>query len=312
MRGDLDDYPDVDPLPSPNTWETVISDRGNTAEAWETLIADEEYSLPIFASIRNLRNMLEAGVDEATIVGHLDLDAVRHAPLYPFRYYQAYTALQDAGIEAPEVERWLEQAVDVAVEHVPDDLGDTFVGVDLSGSMTAALSEQSTLQRKEIGALFGAVLAEQGAHVGGFGTDFQTVFTHIDTPVLQRQRAVMGIDEDVGNSTNGWKVLDYLREEGIEVDRVVLFTDMQIWDSLHRFGDEDRTVKDAFEDYRADVAPDAALYMVDLASYGDLVTPEGYENVYNISGWSEQVLEFIGYAEEPMQVIDEIEAYRPV
>ena len=312
MRGDLDDYPDVDPLPSPNTWETVISDRGNTAEAWKTLIEDDEYSLPIFASIRNLRNMLEAGVDEATVVGHLDLEAVRHAPLYPFRYYQAYTALRDAGIEPPEVERWLEQAVDVAIEHVPDGLCDTFVGVDLSGSMTAALSEQSTLQRKEIGALFGAVLAEQGARVGGFGTDFRTVSTHIETPVLQRQRAVMGIDNDVGNSTNGWKVLDYLREEELEVDRVVLFTDMQIWDSLHHFGDEDRTVKAAFEDYREDVAPEAALYMIDLASYGDLVTPEGYENVYNISGWSEQVLEFIGYAEEPMQVIGEIEAFEPI
>jgi hypothetical protein len=253
--------------------------------------------------------MLEAGVDEATIVEHLDLDAVRHAPLYPFRYYQAYTALQDAGIEAPEVDRWLEQAVDVAVEHVPDGLGDTFVGVDLSGSMTAMLSDRGSLQYKEIGALFGAVLAEQGARVGGFGTDFQTVSTHIDTPVLERQRAIMGIDDDVGHSTNGWKVLDFLREEGIEVDRIVLFTDMQIWDSLHGFSDEDRTVKDAFEEYRDDVAPEAALYMIDLASYGDLVTPEGYEGVYNISGWSEQVLEFIGYAEESMQVIDEIEEF---
>ena len=94
MRGDLDDYPDVAPLPSPNTWETVISDRGNTAEAWETLIKDDEYSLPVFASIRNRRNMLEVGVDEEMIVGHLDLEAVRRTPLYPFRCYQAYTALQ--------------------------------------------------------------------------------------------------------------------------------------------------------------------------------------------------------------------------
>ena len=30
MHGDLDDYADIDPLPSPNTWETVISERGNT------------------------------------------------------------------------------------------------------------------------------------------------------------------------------------------------------------------------------------------------------------------------------------------
>ncbi|SFR97186.1 TROVE domain-containing protein [Halomicrobium zhouii] len=309
MRGDLDDYPDVEALPSPKTWETVVSERGNTQEAWETLIEDDEYSLPIFASIRNLRNMLETGVDEEVIVDHLDLEAVRQAPLYPFRYYQAYEALQDAGIDAPDVERWLEQAIDVSVEHVPDGLGDTFVGVDLSGSMDMVLSEHSTLRYKEIGALFGAVLADQGARVGGFGDDFREVSMHVDTPILQRQDAVLGIDDDVGNSTNGWKVLESLREEAIAVERVVLFTDMQIWDSTY-FG-TDRTVREEFEVYRDEVAPDASLYMIDLASYGDLVTPEGYEGVYNVSGWSENVLEFIEHAEDTTQIIDEIGAVEP-
>jgi hypothetical protein len=312
MHGDLDDYPDVDPLPSPNTWETVISERGNTRDAWETLTEDDAYTLPIFASIRNLRNMLEAGVDEDTVVSHLDLEAVRHAPLYPFRYYQAYTALQNADVQAPAVERWLEEAIDVAVETVPDGLGDTFVAVDLSGSMDMALSRNSTLRLKEIGALFGAILAEQGARVGGFGDDFQTVPMHVDTPVLQRQEAVLGIDEDVGNSTNGWKALEYLRDRGDPVERIIVFTDMQIWDSTPFTARDDQTVKAAFDAYQDDISSDTALYLVDLAAYGDLVTPEGYENVYNISGWSENVLSFIEHAENPMQVIDEIETFEPV
>ena len=311
MRGDLDDYPDVEPLPSPNTWETVISERGNTRDAWETLIESEEYSLPTFASIRNLRNMLEVGVDEDTIVDHLDLEAVRHAPLYPFRYYQAYTALQNADVQAPAVERWLEEAIDVAVETVPDGLGDTFVAVDLSGSMDMALSRNSTLRLKEIGALFGAILAEQGAKVGGFGDDFQTVPMHVDTPVLQRQDAVLAIDEEVGNSTNGWKAFEYLRDRGEPVERVVVFTDMQIWDNTPFTARDNQTVKAVFDAYRDEVSSDTALYLVDLASYGDLVTPEGYENVYNVSGWSENVLSFIEHAENPKQVIDEINAFEP-
>jgi hypothetical protein len=121
----------------------------------------------------------------------------------------------------------------------------------------------------------------------------------------------MGIGDEVEDSTNGWNALKSLREEGIEVDRVVLFTDMQIWDSTVRLVDGDRTVREAFEDYRAAVAPEASLYMVDLASYGDLATPDGSEDVYNVSGWSEQVLEFIGYAEEPTQVIAEIGDFEP-
>jgi hypothetical protein len=309
MRGDLDDYPAVEPLPSPRTWETVISERGNTQDAWETLIEDDEYTLPIFASIRNLRNMLQAGVPAETIVNHLSLDAVRHAPLSPFRYYQAYKALQIAGIQAPAVERWLEDAIDVAVEIVPEGLGDTFVAVDLSGSMTSPLSADSTLELKEIGSLFGAILAEQGARVGGFGDEFAEVPMHVDAPVLQRQDALLGIDNEVGNSTNGWKALRYLREAEIVVNRVVIFTDMQIWDSENWHIDDESTVRDEFEAYRESVTADAALYMVDLAAYGDLVMPEGYEGVYNISGWSENVLTFIDYAEQPMQVIDEIESF---
>jgi hypothetical protein len=311
MRGDLDDYPDVEPLPSPNTWETVISERGNTRDAWETLIEDDAYTLPIFASIRNLRNMLEAGVDEDTVVDHLDLEAVRHAPLYPFRYYQAYTALQNADVQAPAVERWLEDAIDVAVETVPDGLGDTFVAVDLSGSMDMVLSKNSTLRLKEIGALFGAILADQGAEIGGFGDDFQTVPMHVDTPVLQRQDAVLAIDEDVGNSTNGWKALEYLHEREEPIERVVVFTDMQIWDSTPFTARDNQTAKAAFDAYRNEVSSDTALYLIDLASYGDLVTPEGYENVYNVSGWSEKVLSFIEHAENPKQVIDEIDAFEP-
>lgn len=57
------------------------------------------------------------------------------------------------------------------------------------------------------------------------------------------------------------------------------------------------------------MAPDASLYMVDLASYGDLVIPEGYEDVYNVSGWSENVLEYIEHAEEPMQIVDDIDGF---
>jgi hypothetical protein len=75
-----------------------------------------------------------------------------------------------------------------------------------------------------------------------------------------------------GKSTNGWKALEFLRDRGEPVDRVVVFT---------------------------------------VASYGDLVTPEGDENVYNVSGWSEDVLSSIAHAENSKQAIDEIDAFEP-
>ncbi|WP_330630520.1 TROVE domain-containing protein [Halocatena halophila] len=311
MRGDLDDYPGVEPLASPNTWETVISERGNTRAAWERLIEDETYSLPLFASIRNLRNMLQAGVPEETIVDHLELDAVRNAPLSPFRYYQAYAALAEDGIQAPEIERWLEAAIDVAVETIPDDLDNTLVAVDLSGSMDMFLTQHSTLGMKEIAALFGAILADEGATVGGFGDAFQRIPTHVDTPVLQRLDAILGIDEEVGTATNGWKAIEHLRASEHVVDRIIIITDMQIWDNTPFTERDEHSVKSQFDAYRDELAPDAALYLLDMAAYGDLITPEGYENVFNISGWSENVLAFIKWAENPTATIKQIEAFEP-
>ena len=86
---------------------------------------------------------------------------------------------------------------------------------------------------------------------------------------------------------------------------------MQIWDSTPFSARDSRTVKAAFDAYRDEVSSDTSLYLVDLASYGDLVTPEGYENVYDVSGWSEDVLSFIEHAENPTQTIEDIDAFEP-
>ena len=74
---------------------------------------------------------------------------------------------------------------------------------------------------------------------------------------------------------------------------------MQRWDSTPFTTLDDRTVKEEFDGYRTEVNAETKLYLVDLAVYDDLVTPEGYEGVYNVSGWSEHVLTFIEHAERP-------------
>ncbi len=87
---------------------------------------------------------------------------------------------------------------------------------------------------------------------------------------------------------------------------------MQLWDATSGLVSDDRTVREEFEAYREAIAPAVSLYVIDLAAYGGLVTPEGYENVYNISGWTETVLKFIGNAEAPRQVIETVEATEPM
>jgi hypothetical protein len=43
-----------------NRWETQISLKGNKAEVWQQLIDNKK--LPFMAMLRNLRNMIKAGM----------------------------------------------------------------------------------------------------------------------------------------------------------------------------------------------------------------------------------------------------------
>jgi len=49
-------------LPVPETWETEVSAKGNKASTWESLINHRK--LPFMAMLRNLRNLISAGISE--------------------------------------------------------------------------------------------------------------------------------------------------------------------------------------------------------------------------------------------------------
>lgn len=306
IKGPLDEYPEVDDLEPPETWEVVISERGNTAEAWREV----RERMGLFATLRNLRNMVEAGLDGEEIVDADDLEHVSESKIYPFRFYQAYKALKAANIRDEHLERWLSDAVDASIGNLPDDLSETVVAVDLSGSMQSRLSPNSNLEYIDIASFFGAVLMRMGAATTAFASDFAVLDAHVDTPALQLTDQIRGVN--VGGSTNGWKAIDWLHENNLKPERVIMLTDMQIWDSTRGFGRSGNSVKRSFDAYREQVNLETALYMVDLSSYGQLVTPEGYPQVYNISGWNEKIIDFIQYAERPGDIVREVDAYEPV
>jgi len=305
IRGDMDDYPEVESLESPETWEVVISEKGSTKEAWRDVLP----RMGIMAKIRNVRNMKEVGLSGEEILTEEDLEGAEKSKMFPFRFYQSYKALKNSEYEDEHIEEWLSTAIDGTAANIPDGLKDTFVGIDLSGSMDSQLSNMSGITYKEISAFFGAILMKKGADVGVFGDEFKEVDAHHKTPTLELQQKIL--NQDVGHSTNGWKVLKHLRGKGlmnssVKKDRVVFLTDMQIWDST--FHGAENTVKEQFDKYRKEVSENASLFMLDLSSYGELVTPEGYEGVFNISGWNSKIIDFIEYAEDQNEIIEEIES----
>ena len=147
-------------LATPDTWEVALSAGANKRETFERLL--REHKIGALAFLRNLRNMIEAGVDAGLIherfAGKLDkllpfrfIAAVRHAPAFA-------TDLNDAMLQA--------------VAELPRLLGRTVVLVDVSGSMDGPLSAKSEMRRMDAAAGL-AVLIREVSKVGadyGVGT----------------------------------------------------------------------------------------------------------------------------------------------
>lgn len=320
--GELDDHPEVEKLTQHRTWENEMSkddDRSKEEVFRERLEADD---MGLFAKIRNVRNMREAGIEGRDILTEEDLESIPYQELYPFRFYQAYKALkpsQSRGLgwgntnDGPTgdlstryLDDWFERAIDASLGNLPPEMADTYVSADMSGSMGQHLSNNSTMTCMELSALFAAVCAKKGAAASAFARGFETFSFHGSAPILSMQDKIMGAE--VGASTNGHLAVEHLTNNGIEYSNVVLFTDEQLWNSGYG---RTNSLKEAWDEYTAEVAPDANLYVVDLASYGDLSMPEGYHNVYQVSGWSEAIIDHIQNASREDAAIRAVEAVEP-
>ena len=84
-------------LPTPETWETQVSSKGNKPSTWEELI--DHRKLPFMAMLRNLRNLILAGVSEKhhkwVLKKLTDDGAIINSQQFPFRFFSAYEVLNE-------------------------------------------------------------------------------------------------------------------------------------------------------------------------------------------------------------------------
>ena len=106
---------------------------------------------------------------------------------------------------------------------------------------------------------------------------------------------------EVGYSTNGYKVIDYLVDNNIKMDKVMMFTDMQMWDSTYR----DKHIQKSWTKYRQ-MYPEAKLYLFDLQGYGQAPVRLVGDDVTLIAGWSDKVFDVLNAVENGAEVLDQI------
>ncbi|XP_030829174.1 telomerase protein component 1 [Strongylocentrotus purpuratus] len=98
-------------LPTPETWETQVSLKGNKAAVWEQLIDNKK--LPFMAMLRNLRNMIAAGISEKhhkwVLYKLTDRGSVVYSKQFPFRFFSAYEVLTSMEYDLKKADKLKEQ-----------------------------------------------------------------------------------------------------------------------------------------------------------------------------------------------------------
>lgn len=310
----------ADTLNTPYTWETRLSAVGQakyTSEkerdaafrnAWEELI--DSGKMGYMATMRNLRNILVAGVSEkhiARVADQLsDAKQVAASKQLPFRYLSAYRELQkvNSGSTGVLLEA-LEKAVLQSASNIRGFGSETKVVIacDVSGSMQRVVSPKSTVQNFDIGLVLGMLLQSQCSNVitGMFGDRWKT----IAMPRTQVLRNVMEFhrrEGEVGYSTNGHLVIQDLLDRKMSVDKIFMFTDCQLWNTSGSH------IARVWMQYK-EIAPNCKLYLFDLAGYG--TTPlrtEGQNDVFLVAGWSDKIFDVLTAIENGSDALDMIEA----
>jgi len=326
-------------LQTPYTWETELSALGqlnfdsDEAKAtafcakWEELI--DSGKLGYMALLRNLRNIQEAGVSyahfEKVCARLADADEVAKAKQFPFRYLAAYRELLNAGGDSSAksiVQRLntllagkkgligilldaLEKAVQASAANIKGFGYETRVllACDVSGSMQTPVSAKSKILLYDVGLMLAMLLQSRckNVEVGMFGDKWKTI-------VVPRNNILGNVQEfyrregEVGYSTNGYLVIKDILQRKVQMDKVFLFTDAQLWNS-NNTADHIQTL---WLRYKEEVSPGAKLYLFDLKGYGQAPLQVLHSNVYLVAGWSDKVFEVLAALENGGTALDAI------
>lgn len=320
-------------LESPETWEVM---RSTGKMTWHNVINDIFHKGDrvnnYMAIIRNLRNCLQ---DDSVTKEDFELlckmvsdkSAVLKSKQLPFRFFSAYKELYEVESTSLSVIGHayisgvmdaVETAVSISVDNFPD-LGrsSTLIACDVSGSMEKPISKDSSIERFDVGIILGSIANRFCGHAitGMFGDIWKVVPMAKTSGILRNALEMHKREGEVGYSTNGYKVIEYLLDNNIEVDRIMIFTDCQMWDSESMMKDRRNvrslsSFRNSLFSWKDEVSftemfykyqrrnPSVKLYCFDLSGYGNVMIPADTKNVCLIGGFSDKVFDFMYLFEE--------------
>lgn len=263
-------------LTVPDTWEVALSGGASKKETFTRML--QENKLGYFALIRNLRGMVEAGVDHDLVVRAILARQNGADKVLPFRFLSAVS-------HAPKFRQELNIAFRESLKGLPRLSGHTVIVVDVSGSMNTRLSAKSEMTRMLAGCSLASLadgLCESSSIYATAGNDG----THVHKTALVNGTHGLELADKIANMCRLLggggiflrQVMTWIAEHEKNPDRVLVITDEQ-----------DCGVGNA------DSPANAPLlgrhnYMMNVASARNGI---GNENWLRINGFSDKVFDYI-------------------
>ena len=311
-------------------FESDVDKQMAFTKKWEELI--DSGKLGYMAMLRNLRNFLENGISRESLTDVAnrlsDEREVIRSKQFPFRFLSAYREVnrvenkktqvmfealqkaalattQDNGAEDKQLLlNALEKAVLATSNYIAgfDEHTRVLLACDVSGSMYSPISPKSSVKNYDIGLVLAMLLKNRCKNVvsGIFGDEWKLVNLP-STGILSNVEKMYEREGEVGYSTNGYKVIDYLNRENLVLDKVMMFTDCQMWDSYGNI----HSIRKEWDKYKQ-IAPNAKLYLFDLSGYGTTPLNIIRDDVTLIAGWSDRIFEMLEAIEKGSSAIEEI------
>ena len=248
-------------LKTPDTWEVALSGGANKKETFERLM--DEGKLGALAFLRNLRNMVEADVDERIIREFAQ--GVDVSKVLPFRYIAAARIV-------PQFEDMLESMMLKSLESHEKLPGKTRLLVDVSSSMYAAkVSAKSDITRQDASLALAMLCREICEDV--------EIFSFSGRAIRIAPRRGFALADAIKNSQgcSGTRLGVSIRETDGKYDRTIIITDEQ---------SQDQTT-----------APKGHSkgYVLNVGSYANGINHGAWTTV---TGFSEAVIDYILAAEK--------------
>lgn len=261
-------------LPTPDTWEVALSAGENKKLTWERLI--EEKKLGALAALRNISNMMRAGVEKKVISNAIQ--SISNTMLLPLDFYKSASLNK-------KFSRDIEKSMLKMYSHLPKIPGKTLFIVDVSGSMMCKISGTSVFSRLDVAGVM-ALLALLQCE------DFELVVTAGDDNLRKHSSKWIQYPE------KGFELIKTIQIE--KVGRGGIFTRQCLEWCKTTFADMnfDRII--VFSDSQDCDFPDKRIpkpfgkknYICDVSAHTKGINYKGVWTA-EISGWSEHFLTYI-------------------